>query len=194
MTETYGDLPVLGFTTQDEFDAWLAERHDTAPGLWVKIAKKGAGQPGLSHTEAVEVALCHGWIDSQAASLDEAYFLQRFTRRSSRSPWSLVNVRRAEELTAEGRMRAGGLREIEAAKADGRWAAAYQPPSEATVPDDLRAAVDADPKAAETFEQLSRSNRYLILLRIGQAKRPETRARRIERYVTQLAAGQKTFR
>lgn len=185
------ELPIIAFASRDAFAAWLAEHHEASPGLWVKIAKKASGIATVTHAEALETALCHGWIDGQRRALDDVYFLQRYTPRTKRSKWSKINCASAERLIAAGAMRPRGLREVEAAKADGRWDAAYDGARAITVPDDLQAALDANPKAKAFFETLTGSNRYAVLYRIQDAKKPETRARRIEKFVTMLAAGEK---
>jgi uncharacterized protein YdeI (YjbR/CyaY-like superfamily) len=185
------DLPTISFRSREEWEAWLEEEHETSSGLWLKFAKKGSGLDSVSPAEAVEVALCYGWIDGQAASVDEQHWLVRFTPRRPRSRWSKINRTRAEELIEKGRMRAAGLREIERAKADGRWDAAYEGQRSANVPDDLRAALERNDRAREAFSALSRADRYAILYRIEEAKRPETRSRRIEKFVGMLEAGEK---
>jgi uncharacterized protein YdeI (YjbR/CyaY-like superfamily) len=184
------DLPILPFAAADAFADWVAAQDGPDAGVWLKIAKKGTGIASVTYAEAVEVALCHGWIDGQRRGLDEQWFLQRFVPRRSRSIWSQVNVRAAEALIASGAMQPGGLREVERAKADGRWDAAYAPQSSSTVPDDLRAALDASPEAARFFATLSSQNRYAIVFRTTSAKRPETRARRIATFVAMLEAGE----
>jgi uncharacterized protein YdeI (YjbR/CyaY-like superfamily) len=183
-------LPILPFASRDEFEAWLDAQHASAKGLWIRFAKKASGIETVVYAEAVDVALRYGWIDGQAASIDETWYAQRFTPRRARSNWSKVNRARAEELIARGEMRPGGLAEVERARADGRWERAYDSPVSATVPDDLQAALDANPAARDFFATLSGSNRYAILYRIQDAKRPETRARRIEKFVAMLAAGE----
>ncbi|MDQ4019462.1 MAG: YdeI/OmpD-associated family protein [Actinomycetota bacterium] len=188
---TGDDLPVELFPTQANWEAWLEEHHASVPGVWVKFAKKGSGVQSVSYGEAVESALCFGWIDGQMKSLDERFYLQRFTPRRRRSSWSKVNVEKATALIEAGRMRPAGLAEIERAKVDGRWDAAYEPPSKITVPEDLERALDANPKARAAFDALDSQNRYLILYRVHGAKRPETRARRIAQFVEQLAEGRK---
>ena len=182
-------LPVLSFATQAEFAAWLADNAETG-GLWIRIAKKGTGIPSVDHDQALAVALRHGWIDGQANRVDDEYYLQRFTPRTKRSRWSKINRAAAERLIEAGEMTPRGLREVEAAKADGRWEAAYAGPAASTVPDDLRAALDANPAAAAFFETLTSQNRYAILHRVEEAKRPETRARRVEKFVAMLARGE----
>ncbi len=184
--------PVLGFGTQEDFEAWLEEHQGDAEGLWLKIPRKGSGLPGVDYATALESALCFGWIDGHKRSLDETHWIQRFTPRRARSRWSAVNRRKALELIERGRMRPAGLREVERAKADGRWEAAYASQRTATVPDDLRAALDAAPAGArEFFDALDSRNRYAILHRIEEAKRAQTRAARIEKFVAMLAAGEK---
>jgi uncharacterized protein YdeI (YjbR/CyaY-like superfamily) len=188
-----GGLPILAFPSRDAWAEWLDEHHAEAAGVWLALAKKGASEPGLSYVDAVEVALCYGWIDGQAGKLDDRFWLQRFTPRRARSIWSRVNRDRAMALIARGEMKPAGLREVERARADGRWVAAYEPPSTMEVPDDLRQALEANPAAAEAFATLDRTNRYAILHRIHAAKKPETRTRRIETFVAMLAAGKKLY-
>jgi uncharacterized protein YdeI (YjbR/CyaY-like superfamily) len=183
------DLPRLAFADAAAWAHWLDEHHQTSAGLWLQLAKKAAGTPSVTYPEAVEVAICYGWIDGQKAPLDERWWLQRFTPRRARSPWSEINRRKAEELLAAGRMQPAGLAEVERARADGRWEAAYAGQRVAEVPPDLAAALAADPAAARGFEALSRANRYAILYRLQDAKRPETRARRLEQFVTMLREG-----
>jgi uncharacterized protein YdeI (YjbR/CyaY-like superfamily) len=176
----------MAFASRADWAAWLAEHHDDVDGLWLKLAKKGSGVDSVSQVEAVEIALCYGWIDGQAASLDDTYWLQRFTPRRARSRWSKINRDRATALIERGEMQTAGMREVERAKTDGRWDAAYAGARAATVPDDLQAALDADDRAREFFATLDGANRYAILYRVEEAKRPETRARRIEKYVAML--------
>jgi uncharacterized protein YdeI (YjbR/CyaY-like superfamily) len=187
------DLPVIPFASKEEFEVWLAEHHESAQGLWVKIAKKATGIDTVTHLEALDVALCHGWIDGQRQAHDETWFLQRFTPRRPRSRWSKINRDKVAALTKSGAMKPAGLREVERAKADGRWDAAYDGQNAATVPEDLQAALDADPKAREFFDTLTGQNRYSILYRVQDAKRPETRARRIEKFVAMLSRGEKLY-
>jgi uncharacterized protein YdeI (YjbR/CyaY-like superfamily) len=186
-------LETRAFASAEEWEAWLREHHDTAPGVWIRFAKKGSGVQSVTYLEALHAALCFGWIDGQARSVDDAAYVQRFTPRRARSIWSKRNRGFAEELIAAGRMQPAGLHEVERAKADGRWDAAYDAPSTATVPDDLRAALDAEPAAAELFATLNGQNRYAILHRVQTAKKPETRARRIEKFVAMLAAGETLY-
>jgi len=183
------DLPVIAFKSMQAFDAWLTSQPQDCPGLWLKIAKKSSGIASISRDEAVDAALCHGWIDGQLDKFDDAYWLIRFTPRQSTSKWSEKNRARVLELVALGRVRAAGLSQIERAKKDGRWDAAYAGQSTAEVPDDLRLALSKSKKAASFFETLDSKNRFSILYRIHDAKKPETRAARIEKFVAMLAAG-----
>jgi uncharacterized protein YdeI (YjbR/CyaY-like superfamily) len=182
--------PTVVCAGPEEWRAWLEEHHAGEQGAWLKIAKKGSGIASVSHAEALDVAICFGWIDAVRHAHDDDWFLQRFTPRRARSKWSQVNRDKAEGLIAAGEMRPAGLAEIERAKADGRWDAAYAPQSRATVPDDLQAELDAKPAAAATFATLSSQNRYAILYRLRDAKRPETRARRLEKFVAMLERGE----
>jgi uncharacterized protein YdeI (YjbR/CyaY-like superfamily) len=184
-----GDEPTLPFETRDAWESWLAANHWSASGVWIRFGRKGSGVPSVTHAEALEVALCYGWIDARSRGVDELHWVQRFTPRSSRSTWSKVNREKAAALIERGAMRPAGLREVERARADGRWDAAYEPQSTATVPDDLREALDRDPEALAFFESLDSRNRYAILHRLQAAKRPETRARRLETFVTMLSEG-----
>jgi uncharacterized protein YdeI (YjbR/CyaY-like superfamily) len=181
------DLPVLGFADQAGFEAWLAEHHAQSAGLWLKIAKKGAGPATIDYAQALDVAICFGWIDGQKAGLDDDYWLQRFTPRKPGSKWSKINTTKAAELIEAGRMRPAGQREVDRAQADGRWAAAYESQSTIAVPEDLARALAGNDAAGAFFATLSSRNRYAILYRIGSVKRPETRARKIAEYVAMLA-------
>ena len=182
--------PVLFFATPAKLEAWIDEHGEDSDGIWLKFAKKDSGIESVVYAEAVEIALSYGWIDGQAKRHDDHHYLQRFTPRRPRSKWSKINREKAERLMAEGRMRPAGLREVERAKEDGRWDEAYDSPSTATVPDDFRAALDAEPAAAEFFASLGSTRRYSFLYRITDAKRPETRAKRIAEYVELLARGE----
>jgi uncharacterized protein YdeI (YjbR/CyaY-like superfamily) len=185
------ELPVLLFATPAELEAWLERHYDSSEGLWLKIAKKGVEPPSVTYAEALELALCFGWIDSQKRGHDEHHFLQRFTPRRPRGRWSKINREKAEGLIEAGAMRPAGLAEVEAAKADGRWEAAYAGAGAAEVPEDLRRELDANPTARESFEQLDGANRYAILYRLEEAKRPETRQRRLQKFLTMLERGEK---
>ncbi|MEU7302996.1 YdeI/OmpD-associated family protein [Streptomyces sp. NPDC007189] len=188
-----GADPILAFPTREAWEKWLEEHHADVRGVWLKIPKKDSGIDGVDYPGALESALCFGWIDGQKKKLDERHWLQRFTPRRPGSKWSRVNRQKATELMEQGRMRPAGLREVEKAKADGRWEAAYESQSTATVPEDLRAALDAVPQARDFFATLDSRNRYAILYRIQDAKRPQTRTARIEKFVAMLAARQKLY-
>jgi uncharacterized protein YdeI (YjbR/CyaY-like superfamily) len=185
-------LPVLGFPDAAAFERWLENQPSDSRGLWLRLAKKGGDGPtaavALDYATALECALCFGWIDGQKRAYDASSWLQRFTPRKPRSRWSRINREKATALITAGRMRPGGLREVEAAQADGRWEAAYASQSTVTVPEDLQAALNADPRAAEFFATLDSANRYAVLYRVHEAKRPQTRAARIEKFVAMLHA------
>ncbi|SFD81596.1 Uncharacterized conserved protein YdeI, YjbR/CyaY-like superfamily, DUF1801 family [Actinopolyspora alba] len=183
--------PVLEFASGEQWREWLANNHDDSSGVWLRIAKKNAATTSVSYARALDEALCFGWIDAVKRSYDDSSWLQRFTPRKSRSKWSRINRDNAERLIAEGRMCEPGHREVEKAKQDGRWQAAYEPQRTATVPEDLRRELDANPTAKEFFDNLDSQNRYAILHRVADAKRAETRARRISRFVAMLAEHRK---
>lgn len=183
------DLPVLAFADQAALEAWLEEHHESAPGLYVQIAKKASGVPSVNWEQLVEVLLCFGWIDGRANRLDDSFYLQRITPRRPRSIWSAKNVATVERLVAEGRMRPAGLAAVEAAQADGRWERAYGGPATITVPDDLAAALDAEPAARAAFDALDSQNRFSVLVRVHTATTEKTRAKRIAAAVELLAAG-----
>ena len=190
MSEMRSGLPILLFETAQGFGDWLSAQPDDATGAWLRFARKGAGITSLSKAEAIDLALCHGWIDGQLDKYDAQSWLIRFTPRQARSKWSKVNRTRALEPIAEGRMTARGQAEIGRAQADGRWEAAYAPASRIEVPADLREALDQNSSAAEFFETLTGANRYAVLYRIGAVKRPETRARKIAEFVALLERGE----
>jgi uncharacterized protein YdeI (YjbR/CyaY-like superfamily) len=181
------ELPVLAFGAAADWQRWLEAGHSTSAGAWLAIAKKGGAKSGISYPEALDVALCFGWIDGQKRRLDDNHWLQRFTPRKPGGRWSKINTERAEALIAAGRMRAAGQREVDMARADGRWAAAYAGQRTSEVPGDLAQALAANPGAAAFFAAISSVSRYAILYRIGSVKRPETRARKIAQYVQMLA-------
>ena len=189
-----GGWPVLDFADSAAWEAWLAAQcaggDGAAAGVWLRIAKAGNDASSLTKAQAIDGALCHGWIDGQIDKWDEAWFLTRFTPRKRTSKWSENNRKRAEVLIAEGRVTAAGMTEIEAAKADGRWDAAYAPASTASEPEDLKAALDAVPEARVFFDTLSGANRYAILYRVQTAKKPETRAARIGKFVGMCERGE----
>jgi uncharacterized protein YdeI (YjbR/CyaY-like superfamily) len=184
-------MPELAFADVAALEAWLEVEHATADELLLRIAKKDSGIASVTHAQALELALCFGWIDAVRRAIDDDWFLQRFTPRRARSKWSRINRAAAERLIAAGRMRPAGLAQVQAARADGRWDAAYAGQATMTVPPDLQAALDAEPAAAAFFATLNSQNRYAVLYRVQDAKRPETRARRIATFVAMLAAGEK---
>jgi uncharacterized protein YdeI (YjbR/CyaY-like superfamily) len=185
------ELEIVLFADRGELEAWLEENGGESDGLWLKIAKKGAPVPSVTYDEAVELALCFGWIDSQVRRFDETHYIQRFTPRRPRGRWSKINREKAEALEAAGSLRPAGAAEVEAAKSDGRWEAAYEGAATAKVPDDLQAALDASPKAAAFFADLDGTNRYAIIWRLGDAKKPETRTRRLAKFIAMLERGEK---
>jgi len=187
------DLPILPFASRGAWEQWLADQHGISRGVWLKIAKKASGLATVTYAEALEAALCYGWIDGQKGAFDQDYFLQRFTPRLAKSKWSKINCAKVEVLTAQGAMQPAGLREVERAKADGRWEAAYDAQSRATVPDDLQQELAKNDSALAFFATLDRLNRYAILYRIQDAKRPETRARRIAMFVEMLNEQKKIY-
>ncbi|HET8655110.1 MAG TPA: YdeI/OmpD-associated family protein [Longimicrobiaceae bacterium] len=186
MTKAQEALPVLLFENEAAWQAWLQEHHGSSAGLWLQLAKKGSSLRSLSYAEALEVALCYGWIDGQKRSHDASSWLQKFSPRGPRSLWSKRNVEKVQALVEAGRMHPAGLRAVEQAKADGRWEAAYDSQSTASIPADLQNALAGNPEANEFFSTLKGANRYAILFRIQTAKRPETRAKRIAQFIEML--------
>jgi uncharacterized protein YdeI (YjbR/CyaY-like superfamily) len=191
MTETHKGLPLLAFPDQNAFETWLAAQPRDHPGLWLKLAKKGSGEPSLSQSEMVDACLAYGWIDGLINGLDARWYAVRCTPRKPRSKWSEVNVGRAETLIAAGRMSPAGQAEVDRAKADGRWAAAYPPASRMEVPPDLQAALDADAQAGAAFAALDGANRYAVLYRLHEARTPEARARKIVQFTAMLKEGRR---
>ncbi len=182
----------MTFPDQVAWEAWLRDHH-TSDGVWIKMAKKGTGITTVNYDQALEVALCYGWIDSQSHSLDNQYFKQKFSPRRPKSKWSKGNCVKAEALISAGRMQPTGLKQVELARADGRWEAAYDPPSQISVPADLQSELAKNPSARDFFATLNAANRYAILYRIQDAKKPETRLRRIRKYVEMLAEQRKIY-
>ncbi len=179
-------LEILELPNPEAWERWLAEHHESSPGVWLKIAKKGADRATVTYAQALEAALCFGWIDGQKGAYDDSFWLQRFTRRGPRSKWSQINRDHATRLIGEARMRPAGHAQVQAAQEDGRWAAAYEPQSRATVPPDFQAELDRNPEAKAFFETLTGVRRYAFCYRIADAKRPETRAKRIADYIALL--------
>ena len=183
----------MSFASQKQWAAWLAEQHEDSAGVWLKLAKKDSGIASVTYGEAVDVALCYGWIDGQKRGFDDRYWLQKFTPRGRKSIWSKINTEKAERLIASGEMKAAGLKAVEAAKQDGRWEAAYAPQKNSTVPEDFQAALHKNKKARDFFAGLNSANRYAILFRIQTAKKPETRDRRIRQFIEMLERGEKLY-
>ena len=187
------DLPILPFASKKKWADWLAKQHDIAAIVWLKLAKKGSEIPSVTYDEALEVALCYGWIDGQKKGFDDKYWLQKFTPRGAKSIWSKINTEKAEKLIKSGDMKPAGLKVIAAAKQDGRWDAAYESQKNISVPDDFQAELDKNPKAKAFFATLNGVNRYAILFRIHNAKKAETRVRRIQQFVEMLERGEKLY-
>lgn len=187
------DYPIIECKTQEEFAKWLAKNHTTVPGVWIRMFKKATAIPTVTHDQALDEALCYGWIDGQVKSYDEKSWIQKFTPRRPRSTWSKRNIEHIERLTKLGKMQPEGLAEVEKAKADGRWAAAYDSPSTMTIPEDFLKALTNNKKAKETFETLNKSNTYAIAWRIQTAKKPETKERRIKTIIEMLEKGEKLY-
>jgi uncharacterized protein YdeI (YjbR/CyaY-like superfamily) len=183
------DLPVRRFASRAAWEKWLGANHRRSPGVWIELAKKDSGLDSVSRADALEVALCYGWIDSQSMTVDEQRYRQRFTPRRSRSKWSKINCAAVERLHAEGRLAPAGIREMQAAKGDGRWEAAYDSPRTIAVPPDLKARLAKNARARLAFETLDSQNRYAILYRLHHAKRTDTRRRRLDQFVATLEAG-----
>jgi uncharacterized protein YdeI (YjbR/CyaY-like superfamily) len=184
------DDEALAFESPDAFAAWLDEHHDSSDGIWIRFAKKASGIASVTYKEVLPIALAYGWIDGQVKRIDEHWYRQRWTPRRARSVWSKINRAAAEAMMERGEMKPAGLREVERAKADGRWDRAYDSPKTAEVPADLQAALERDPAAATFFAELDSNNRYAILHRIQNAKKPETRARRIVQFVEMCSRGE----
>jgi len=187
------ELPILPFERQKDWAVWLDKNHATSFGVWLKLAKKASGAQSVTYDEALEVALCYGWIDGQKKSYDETSWLQKFTPRGPKSIWSKINTEKALRLIESGKMKPSGLKTVESARQDGRWDAAYASPSKAVAPDDLQAELDRNPKARAFFAMLDSRNRYAILHRIHTAKKAETRAKRIEKFVLMLEKKEKIY-
>ena len=184
------ELPTLPFESKKKFAEWLAKQHDKSAGVWMKLAKKATGIPSVTYAEALDVALCYGWIDGQRNSFDENYFIQKFTPRRPKSIWSKINTEKVERLIESGEMKPSGLKAIEAAKQDGRWDAAYASQKNISVPDDFKSALSKNGKAKTFFESLTGAKRYSFLFRIETAKKAETRAKRILHFVEMLEKGE----
>jgi uncharacterized protein YdeI (YjbR/CyaY-like superfamily) len=187
------ELPILPFASQSKWADWLAKQHDKSAGVWVKLAKKDSGIPSITRDEALEIALCYGWIDGQGKSFDDPYWLQKFTPRRPKSIWSKINVEKVERLIVSGQMKPAGLKAIEAAKADGRWERAYDSQKNISVPEDFQTALNKNKKAKAFFATLNSVNRYAILFRIHNAKKEETRTKRIKLFIEMLEKNEKIY-
>jgi uncharacterized protein YdeI (YjbR/CyaY-like superfamily) len=187
------ELPIMLFEDQAAWAAWLEQNNADAPGLWLRHAKKASGIASVSYAEALDVALCYGWIDGQKKSYDDASWLQKWTPRGAKSIWSKINREKALKLIESGQMQPAGLAEVERARQDGRWEAAYDSHSTASVPDDFQAALDSNAEASAFFATLNSTNRYALLFRIQTAKKPETRARRIQEFIGMLERHEKLY-
>jgi len=185
------ELDTVLFATPTDLEEWLEANAAASPGIWLKIAKKGAPEPSVTYAEALELALCFGWIDSQKRGFDDTHFVQRFTPRRPRGRWSKINREKCEALETAGALRPAGAAEVAAAKADGRWEAAYESARTAQVPADLQRELDANPAVATSFAELDGTNRYAILYRLQEAKKPETRERRLRKFIAMLERGEK---
>jgi uncharacterized protein YdeI (YjbR/CyaY-like superfamily) len=184
-------IPTEQFETYEDFQKWMAKNHDKSDGVWLKFAKKNSGEKSVNYQEAIEVALCYGWIDSLVKRFDDKFYLQKFTPRRAKSIWSKINVEKAEKLTKEHKMQPAGQKQIDLAKTDGRWEAAYEGQSKMQVPEDFQKALNKNKKAKEFFEKLNSSNRYAILFRLHHYKKPETRTVNIKKFVIMLEEGKK---
>jgi len=187
LAETKNDLSIVELANQAAWERWLDKHHEREQGVWLKFAKKASGRQTVNYAQALEIALCYGWIDGQVARYDELYYVQRFTPRRKRSQWSQINVDKATALIAQNRMKPAGLRAIEQAKQDGRWDAAYPAQSNASVPPDFEAALKENPTAKAFFETLTGSSRYAFLYRLHNTKSPDARAKRIDEYIERLS-------
>ena len=187
------ELLTLPFANKKKWADWLATQHDKSAGVWLKLAKKDSGISSVTYDEALEVALCYGWIDGQKKGFDDKYWLQKFTSRGAKSIWSKINTEKVERLIASGEMKPAGLKAIEAAKQDGRWDVAYASQKNISVSEDFQAALDKNEKAKVFFATLNSVNRYAILFRIQTAKKAETRAKRIQQFVEMLERGEKLY-
>lgn len=187
------DYPIISLESQEEWEQWLADNHASSDGVWLQFFKKASGKKTITYAEAIDEALCYGWIDGQSKSYDDESWLQKFTPRRARSIWSKVNIQKVERLIEAGKMKPAGLNQIEAAKLDGRWERAYDSPSNATVPEDFLRELDKDEKAKAFFETLNKTNTYAIIFRLQTAKKPETREKRMKAILEMLAKGEKFY-
>ena len=185
------ELPILPFASKKKWADWLAKQHDKSTGVWLKLSKKVSGIPSVTYEEALDIALCYGWIDGQKKGFDDQYWLQKFSPRGPKSIWSKINTEKAERLIASGEMRPAGLKAIEAAKQDGRWDAAYASQKNISIPEDFQTELDKNMKAKDFFMRLKSAERYTFLFRIHHAKKVETRTKRIQKFIEMLERGEK---
>ena len=193
MKKALPEQPLLLFESASDWEAWLKENHENSAGVRLQIAKKGSGHTSVTYAEALDVALCYGWIDGQKLPMDDKFFIQKFTPRRAKSVWSKVNTEKVEQLIKQGRMQPAGMKQIEAAKADGRWDAAYASQKNMEIPEDFQAELDNNPEAKAFFETLNKTNRFAIYFRITTAKKPETRRARIEKFIEMLTKQEKIY-
>lgn len=187
------EYKIIAFKTQREFSSWLKKNHDKSDGIWLQLFKKNSGVESITYAEAVEESLCYGWIDSLVHKHDEKSYIQKFTPRRSKSMWSKINIGHIERLTKEGRMKESGLKEVERAKADGRWQKAYDSPTNMKVPEDFLKEISKNKKAKEFFETLNKSNKFYIAFQLHNAKKPETRERRLKKFIEMMERGEKLY-
>ena len=193
MKKALPEQPLLLFESASDWEAWLKENHENSAGVRLQIAKKGSGHTSVSYAEALDVALCYGWIDGQKLPMDDKFFIQKFTPRRAKSVWSKVNTQKVEQLIKQGRMQPAGMKQIEAAKADGRWNAAYASQKNMEIPEDFQAELDKNPEAKAFFDTLNKTNRFAMYFRITTAKKPETRRARIEKFIEMLTKQEKIY-
>jgi len=193
MKNAPSEQPLLLFESASDWEAWLKENHENSAGVQLQIGKKGSGCTSVSYAEALDVALCYGWIDGQKLPMDDKFFIQKFTPRRAKSVWSKVNTEKVEHLIKQGRMQPAGMKQIEAAKADGRWDAAYASQKNMEIPEDFQTELDKNPEAKAFFDTLNKTNRFAIYFRITTAKKPETRRARIEKFIEMLTKHEKLY-
>ena len=193
MKKARPEQPLLLFESASNWEAWLKENHENSAGVQLQIAKKGSGHTSVGYAEALDVALCYGWIDGQKLPMDDKFFIQKFTPRRAKSVWSKVNTEKVEQLIKQGRIQPAGMKQIEAAKADGRWNAAYASQKNMEIPEDFQAELDKNPEAKAFFDTLNKTNRFAIYFRITTAKKPETRRNRIEKFIEMLTKQEKIY-
>lgn len=193
MKKAQPEQPLLLFETTSGWETWLQKNHENSSGVQLQIAKKGSGYTSVTYAEALDVALCYGWIDGQKLPMDDKFFIQKFTPRRAKSVWSKVNTEKAEQLIKQGKMQSAGMKQIEVAKADGRWEAAYASQKNMEIPEDFQAELDNNSEAKAFFDTLNKTNRFAIYFRITTAKKHETRRARIEKFIEMLTKHEKIY-